>query len=228
MLTNLETSSTSRLTYLDFTAYADPGWGISYNSFSQVAMFNQPPSIVDGDGKVLFPSAAGGEKPNLSVDPTTGIASFGEHFVIQPISSSPLAISLPLTINSVRAADPVRLSVASPGQTQSVAIDQQLVFDTFSTNVKSAQWNNSGKFEVTVDSNLQEGNLMLGCLYLSTDPQQVQSGEGRCNLVEDLPGERTGTLEFSSQPDFSSPVEIWVAADIIFLKPFTFTWIRSK
>jgi hypothetical protein len=161
------------------------------------------------------------------IDPQTGIAYTGGTVVFDPASGSRLNITLQIELQVVRDATPITFNITDPGQAQSIQVDRTLVFGELSPGVKSARWNGSGLFSLTVDGSLGDDELMLGCIYLYQDPQWPPAGYTGCTYQDGVPEDRIGKIVFTPPPSASHLVEVRAAADIVFLKPFQFTWIRS-
>lgn len=230
ILTNLEVSSTQ--TILDFVAQVDTVWGFTfaqYDNPAQDVRIDQLPSLVDETGHIYqvreYQSGVGTKR---YVDPQIGIAYTGGRFIFEPIRGSHLEIAISITLQTVQTSQPVRFTVANPNQTQSLSIDPSLIFGELSTRVKAAEWKNAGNFELTVDGSIQENDLRPVCLYLYQDPHFPPASYKGCAYQEGAPIDLTEALTFNPLPDFSQPVEVRVAADIVFLEPFRFTWIRSQ
>ena len=229
-LTRLEVSSTQ--TILDFVVAIEPVWGFTFDQSenpAQDAFPNNPPTIVDETGHVYqireFHGGVGTEK---FVDPQTGIAHTAGRFVFESLRGSRLSIAIPLMLFTVRASEPIRFTVANPDHAQSLAIDRSLVFGELSAKVKSAEWKSEGDFVLTIDNSVQEEDFRPVCLYLYQDPDFPPVGYKGCFIDERTDVNPSERLTFNPLPDFSHSVEVQVAANIIFLEPFRFTWVRNK
>jgi hypothetical protein len=229
-LTRLEVSSTQ--TILDFVAALDPVWGFSFGQYdnpAQDAFPNDSPTIVDETGHdYQIREFHGGVGPGRYVDSQTGIAYTAGRFVFEPVTGSRLEIAIPLMLFTVRASKPIRFTVANPDRSQSLAINRSLVFGELSAQVKSAEWKSQGNFELTLDGSVQEEDLRPVCLYLYQDPEFPPASYKGCFIDERVNVDPSERFTFIPLPDFSHPVEVQVAANIIFLEPFRFTWIRNK
>jgi len=229
-VTNLQISSTQ--SSLDFIAQVEPDWGFTFaqNDFPAQDVRNEGlPSLVDETGHVYqLREYQGGMGTKRYVDPQTGIAYTGGRFIFEPVTGSRLEIAIPLALQTVHASQPIRFKVTNLGQDQSLQIDQPLIFGELSARVKAVEWKNAGNFELTVDGSTQEDDLRPVCLYLYQDPQFPPASYKGCAYQDGAPIDLTETLTFNPLPDFSKPVEVRVAADIVFLVPFRFTWIRAQ
>ena len=228
-VTNLQISSTQ--TSLDFVAQVDPAWSFTfaqYDNPAQDVRSDQLPSLVDETGHIYQVLGYQGEVGTKRfVDPQTGIATTGGRFTFEPVTGSRLEIAIPLALQTVRASQPIRVTVVNPGQDQSLQVAQSLVFGELTAAVKAAQWNRGGNFELTVDGSPQGGGLRPVCLYLYQDPQFPPASYAGCAYDDKAIVDLIDALTFDPLPDFSRPVQVQVAADIVFLQPFRFVWVRS-
>jgi hypothetical protein len=229
-LTQLELSSTQ--TTLEFVVALDPVWGFTFDEFENPAQDAFPigsPAIVDETGYgYQVREFHGGAGPGRYVDSKTGIAYTSGRFVFESLNASRLEIAIPLILFTVRASEPIRFTVANPDRTQSLAIEKPLIFGELPVKVLSAEWKREGGFELTVDGSVQEQNLKPVCLYLYQDPDFPPPDYKGCFIDERTNIDLSEALTFNPLPDFTKPVEVLVAANIIFLEPFRFTWIRNE
>ncbi len=227
-LTKLEITAAQSILYL--TAQVDPAWGFTvgkYDSPPQDVFVYNMPVIRDETGHIYeaheYKSGVG---PGNYVDPKTGTGYVNGRFIFEPVTGSRLDIAIPLQLMTVRAGKPISLDVKSRSENQSIPIGDPLAFGLVALQVKTAEWNRAGNFQLTTDGSIQQGDLRPVCLYLYLDPSQPPVRYKGCgydgNEVVDL----TDTLTFEPLPDFSKPVEVGVAINIVFQEPFRFVWIR--
>ena len=231
ILTRLEVSSDQ--TSLDFVAQVDPAWGFTFaqndNPAQDVRSDDRLPSLMDETGHIYQPRGyQSGVGIKRYVDSQTGIATTGGRFIFEPVTGSHLEIAIPLTLQTVRASQPIRFTVANPGQDQSLQVDQSLVFGELPARVKVAKWTSAGKFELSLDGSIQEEDLRPVCLYLYQEPQFPPASYTGCAYADTAFVDLIDALTFDPLPDFSQPVEVRAAADIVFLEPFRFTWVRTQ
>jgi len=229
-LAKLEISADQTLLY--FTAQVDPAWGFTFGEMDappEDVYITGAPVITDETGQVYeINGYEGGAVSEKYVDPKTGAAYTGGRYIFEPITGSRLDIAMPLLLMTVRTGQPIHFQVNSPEQSQSLSIESPLAFGPVSLNVKVAKWNSEGSFQLTVDGSLQQGDLRPVCLYLYQDPQWPPASYTGCGFDDNAIVDLQDKLTFEPLPDFSKPVEVGVAANIIFQEPFRFVWIRNQ
>ncbi len=160
------------------------------------------------------------------VDLKTGFAYTAGSLFFEPVSGSRLEITIPITLQTVRTSQPILITVPNPDEDQSLQIGQSLSFGEITAIIKSVEWKSEGNFELRIDGSTQEGDLSPACLYLYQDPRFPPSDYQGCFIDDAYPTDLTQTIAFDSLPDFSNPMEVGAAVDVVFLTPFRFTWIR--